>query len=72
MTASGGGDGGTGREGVLLDFFYRLRDHGLRVTPQQWLTVLEGLSKGLHGSSLAGLVRVIFALPGRPGMLPNA
>jgi uncharacterized protein with von Willebrand factor type A (vWA) domain len=39
---------------VLLSFFYRLRGCGLRVTPQQWLTVLDGLAKGLHGSSLAG------------------
>ncbi len=38
----------------MLSFFYRLRGHGLKVTPQQWLTVLEGLARGLHGSSLMG------------------
>ena len=40
--------------GLLLGFFYRLRAHGLRVTPHQWLAVLEGLARGLHGSSLMG------------------
>ena len=39
---------------ILLSFFYRLRSHGLKVTPQQWLTVMEALARGLHGSSLAG------------------
>ncbi len=48
------GDLGSGSSAVLLAFFYRLRSHGLKVTPQQWLTVMEGLARGLHGSSLAG------------------
>lgn len=40
--------------GLFLSFFYRLRAHGLKVTPQQWLTLIEGLARGLHGSSLVG------------------
>ena len=40
--------------GVFLPFFYRLRGHGLMVSPQQWLTLVEGLAHGLHGSSLMG------------------
>ena len=44
----------SGHAGVFLSFFYRLRSHGLKVTPQQWLTLLEGLVKGLHASSLMG------------------
>lgn len=40
--------------GIFLPFFYRLRAHGLKVTPQQWLTLVEGLARGLHGSSLVG------------------
>ena len=40
--------------GIFLPFFYRLRSHGLAVTPQQWLTLVEGLARGLHGSSLMG------------------
>jgi hypothetical protein len=35
--------------GVFLPFFYRLRSHGLKVTPQQWLTLIDGLARGLHG-----------------------
>ena len=44
----------TDHSGVFLSFFYRLREHGLEVTPQQWLTLIEGLVAGLHGSSLIG------------------
>ena len=44
----------TENAGIFLSFFYRLRGHGLRVTPQQWLSVIEGLARGLHGSSLVG------------------
>jgi len=40
--------------GLLLGFFYHLRGRGLEVTPQQWLTVIEGLARGLHASSLTG------------------
>jgi len=39
---------------IFLSFFYRLRDRGLNVTPTQWLTLIEGLAMGLHGSSLIG------------------
>ena len=44
----------TDNAGIFLSFFYRLRAHGLKVTPQQWLTLIEGLGRGLHGSSLIG------------------
>jgi len=49
-----GATAGGGHPGVFLAFFYRLRSQGLAVTPQQWLTVVEGLARGLHGSSLVG------------------
>mgnify|MGYP006294238115 FL=1 len=39
---------------VLLDVLDALRRRGLAVTPDQWLTVVHGLARGLHGSSLAG------------------
>lgn len=45
---------GAQRTPVLLELFYHMRSCGLRVTPTQWLTVLEGAAKGLHGSSLMG------------------
>ena len=44
----------TDHTGIFLPFFYRLRAHGLKVTPQQWLTLTEGLARGLHVSSLVG------------------
>jgi uncharacterized protein len=55
-----GGDG----HGVFLSFFYVLRARGLKVTPTQWLTLIEALSLGLHGASLMGfyaLARSILA-----------
>ncbi len=42
------------RPSVLLELFYHMRSCGLAVTPTQWLTLLEGAAKGLHGSSLMG------------------
>lgn len=39
---------------MFLSLFYTLRDKGIPVTLSQWMTVLEGLKKGLHGSSLSG------------------
>jgi len=37
---------------VFLDFFYELRDEGVPVGIQEWLTLMDGMAKGLHGSSL--------------------
>ncbi len=37
---------------MFLDLFYELRDEGVPVGLQEWMTFLEGLEKGLHGSSL--------------------
>lgn len=61
MTRSPAPDGGYGDQtragghaGIFLSFFYSLRAGGLAVTPQQWLTLVEGLARGLHGSSLVG------------------
>jgi len=53
-----------GEPAVLLSFFYALRGRGLKVTPTQWLTLIEALALGLHGSSLMGfysLARSILA-----------
>ncbi len=52
--AGTGSSGSADHAGIFLGFFYRLRGQGLKVTPQQWLTVVEGLARGLHGSSLIG------------------
>ncbi|MHC4598997.1 MAG: hypothetical protein ACYS47_08335, partial [Planctomycetota bacterium] len=48
------GSGKTASSGLFLSFFYRLRSRGLKVTPTQWLTLVEGLVLGLHGASLIG------------------
>jgi len=37
---------------MFLDLFYGLRDEGVPVALQEWMTLLEALSQGLHGSSL--------------------
>ncbi len=37
---------------MFLDFFYQLREEGVPVGIQEWLTFLEALEKGLHGSNL--------------------
>lgn len=47
-------EGARSQAGIFLSFFYRLRGRGLKVTPKQWLTLIEALTKGLHGSSLVG------------------
>lgn len=62
MAPAGVDRGPAAATGVLLGFFYRLRSHGLGVTPQQWLTVVEGLARGLHGSSLAGFYSLARAI----------
>jgi len=47
---------------MFIAFFYLLRSHGLEVTPDDWMTLLEGLSRGLHQSSLTGFYRLCRAL----------
>ena len=39
---------------MLVRFFYLLRSAGLRVSPQQLMTLAEGMAKGLHDQSLSG------------------
>ena len=47
---------------MFLSFFYLLRSRGLDVTPDEWMTLLEGLSRGLHQSSLTGFYRLCRAV----------
>jgi uncharacterized protein with von Willebrand factor type A (vWA) domain len=37
---------------MFLDLFYELRDEGVPVGLQEWMTLMEALDKGLHGSDL--------------------
>ena len=39
---------------MFVAFFYLLRQRGLDVSPNEWMTLLEGMEKGLHHSSLTG------------------
>jgi uncharacterized protein with von Willebrand factor type A (vWA) domain len=43
---------------VFLDFFYALREAGLKVTLQEWRMLLTCLEQGLHDSKLMGFYRV--------------
>jgi uncharacterized protein with von Willebrand factor type A (vWA) domain len=47
---------------VFLDFFYKLRAKGLKVGPQEWFALLQGLERGLAGESLTGFYHLARAL----------
>ncbi|KIG14382.1 Thioredoxin reductase [Enhygromyxa salina] len=49
-----------GRRGIplFLDFFYKLRERGLKVSAHNWLALLEALGQDLHESSLDGFYAV--------------
>lgn len=39
---------------MLEEFLYALRRGGLKVSLTEWMALMEGLSKGLHGSTMSG------------------
>ena len=39
---------------MFASFFYLLRQRGLDVSLNEWLTLLQGMEQGLHRSSLTG------------------
>lgn len=43
---------------MLVDFFYALRKYGLKVGPQEWLTLMRALSMGLHDSSFTSFYNI--------------
>ncbi|MCA9697880.1 MAG: hypothetical protein KC431_10185, partial [Myxococcales bacterium] len=43
---------------VFLDFFYKLRARGLKVSAHNWLALLDALGQDLHESSLDGFYAV--------------
>jgi len=47
---------------VFLDFFYELRRRKVPVGTQEWMTLLEALAKGLHGSTLDGFYQLARAI----------
>lgn len=47
---------------MFSSFFYLLRKRGLSVSLNEWMTLLEALQKGLHGSSFTGFYYVCRAI----------
>ncbi|PRQ04666.1 VWA domain containing CoxE-like protein [Enhygromyxa salina] len=43
---------------LFLDFFYKLRARGLKVSAHNWLALLDAIARGLHGSTLDGFYTV--------------
>ena len=39
---------------MFEDFLYLLRRYGLKVSLTEWMALMEGLDKGLHGASFTG------------------
>ena len=51
-----------GGEHMFLSFFYLLRERGMDVSLNEWMTLLEGMEKGLHRSSLTGFYHLCRAI----------
>ena len=47
---------------MFAAFFYLLRDRGLHVSLNEWITLLEGLERNLHRSSLTGFYHLCRAV----------
>ena len=47
---------------MFVSFFYLLRRRGLDISFNEWLTLLEGMEKGLHHASLTGFYHLCRAL----------
>lgn len=47
---------------MFAAFFYLLRSRGLDVSLNEWITLLEGLDRGLHRSTLTGFYRLCRAV----------
>jgi uncharacterized protein with von Willebrand factor type A (vWA) domain len=43
---------------MFVDFFYTLRAHGLKVTPTEWMTLMQALATGLVAADLHRLYSV--------------
>ena len=47
---------------MFAAFFYLLRSRGLEISLNEWITLLEGMEKGLHRSTLTGLYHLCRAV----------
>lgn len=47
---------------MFASFFYLLRQRGLDISLNEWLTLLEGMEKGMHRSTLSGFYQLCRAV----------
>ena len=47
---------------MFAEFFYLLRRRGLNISLNEWLTLVEGMEKGLHRSTLTGFYQLCRAV----------
>ena len=47
---------------MFSDFLYLLRRRGLKVSLTEWMALMEGLDKGLHGASFTGFYHLCRAV----------
>ena len=47
---------------MFVEFFYLLRSRGLKISLNEWMTLLLGMEKGLHRSSLTGFYQLCRAV----------
>jgi uncharacterized protein len=43
---------------MFIDFLFTLREHKINVSTHEWMTLMQGLNKGLHNSSLDGFYQL--------------
>ncbi|MDD6154543.1 MAG: VWA domain-containing protein [Eubacteriales bacterium] len=43
---------------MFIDFLLLLRAHGIKVSMNEWLTLMDGLDQGLHGSTFTGFYQL--------------
>jgi len=49
-------------EPMFVEFFYLLRSRGLHISLNEWMTLIEGMEKGLHRSTLTGFYQLCRAV----------
>ena len=47
---------------MFVEFFYLLRSRGLKISLNEWMTLITGMEKGLHASTLTGFYRLCRAV----------
>jgi len=47
---------------MFCEFFYLLRSRGLKISLNEWMTLIEGMEKGLHRSTLTGFYHLCRAV----------